>query len=1242
MAWQFWIDRGGTFTDIVARRPDGGLETRKLLSNNPGQYADAAVEGMRRVLGLEPCDAFPAEEVRAIKMGTTVATNALLERAGAPTALIVTKGFRDALLIGQQTRPALFALDIQRPAPLYERVIEAEERLAEDGTVLAALDEAALRRELEAARAQGIEAAAIAFVHGYRYPAHERRAAELAAEAGFSQISASHEVAPLIKLVPRGQTAVADAYLSPVLTRYVRQVSDAVAGAPLFFMQSSGGLTAAAQFRGKDAILSGPAGGVVGAVETARAAGAERIIGFDMGGTSTDVSHYRGAYERSFDSEVAGTRLVVPVMQIHTVAAGGGSICRFDGQRLRVGPDSAGAQPGPVCYRKGGPLAVTDCNVMLGKLQADFFPAIFGESVDQQLDTKAVAEAFDAVAGQFEAETGEARAPEALAEGFVTVAVEHMARAIKKMTVERGHDVTKYTLAVFGGAGGQHGCLVADALGITRVLIHPMAGVLSAVGMGVADLREIRESALDAPLAEESAGAVADALQERAEEVLAALEEQGAARADCRLERHVHAKYAGTDTPLIVDFDAIRPTRERFEASHARAFGFYESGREVRIEAVSVEAIAPGGRAALDLRAESGSHKPLATREVYTGGVWGEAPVYRRDDLAIGRPVDGPAILLEDTATTVVEPGWRALRSPRNDLLLERTAARSRRGTASAEPDPVLLEVFNNLFMSVAEQMGAVLEKTAVSVNMKERLDFSCAVFDGRGSLVANAPHMPVHLGSMGESVKAVIAAMGSDLAPGDAVMMNDPFDGGTHLPDVTVVTPVYLDKEGSFRPEPVEARTEDMEEDLLVRASTSSARTGRDAARQPDFFVAARGHHADIGGIAPGSMPSASTHIAEEGVLIEPVKIVSGGRFDAAGVRRLLTEADYPARNPDQNIADMKAQLAANEKGVQEIRRLVGEFTRTTVAAYMDHVQANAEESVRRVIDALSDGTASYPMDCGATIEVAVRVDQANRQAVIDFTGTSAQQDGNFNAPKAITRAAVLYVFRCLVGEEIPLNDGCLIPLEIVVPVGSLLNPRPPAAVVAGNVETSQAVTNALFLATGRLAAAQGTMNNLSFGNAAHQYYETICGGAGAGEGFDGASAVHTHMTNSRLTDVEILESRHPVRVDEFGLRTGSGGTGRWRGGDGVRRALTFLEEMDVNILSSHRKHPPPGLHGGNSGAPGRNRLRRGDGIEEALEAADATRVAPGDRLIVETPGGGGAKSNSGKTAGNNGGNTH
>ncbi len=1191
--WQFWIDRGGTFTDIVARHPDGRLSAHKLLSEAPGRYDDAAVEGMRRILGLDPAAPFAADRVEAIKMGTTVATNALLERRGTPTLLLVTRGFRDALLIAQQNRPRLFALRIERPPPLYARVMEVDERLAADGTVLRPLDEAALREGLKAARHAGLEAVAIAFLHGYRYPAHEKRAAELARTAGFAQVSMSHEVSPLAKLVPRGQTTVADAYLSPVLRRYVARVSEAVGGAPLYFMQSSGGLAAASHFRGKDAILSGPAGGVVGAVETARAAGFEHIIGFDMGGTSTDVSHFAGTYERTVDAEVAGVRLQVPMMAVHTVAAGGGSICRFDGLRFRVGPESAGADPGPVSYRNGGPLAITDCNLLLGKLQPDFFPAVFGPTGDQALDLDAVRAAFAALADEIAAATGERKGPQAIAEGFITVAVEHMARAIKAITIERGRDVTRYTLVVFGGAGGQHGCLVADALGIERVLVHPMAGVLSALGIGLADLRRIEKRALDVPLDAAHETAVVRALDDLERAARGALAAQGVAAADIRTLRQVHARYAGTDTSLLVPFDSVADARRAFEDEHRRLFGFIDPARAVLVEAAGVEAIGAGARASLRTRAEGGAHEPLAVRPLYSGGKEWQAPVYARADLALERPLEGPAIILEGTATTIVEPGWRAVRTGRDDLVLDRIAQRKHRIAAGDRPDPVLLEVFNNLFMSVAEQMGVVLERTAHSVNMKERLDFSCAVFDAAGNLVANAPHMPVHLGSMGESVKAVIAAMDGDLRPGDAVMMNDPYGGGTHLPDVTVVTPVF--------PDP-----------------------GGEGAR-PDFFVAARGHHADIGGIAPGSMPSHSTRIEEEGILIPPTRIVRDGEFAEEAVRRLLTEAPWPARNPEQNIADLRAQLAATARGVAEIGRLVRHFGHPTVAAYMAHVRANAEESVRRVIDRLVDGEAVYPMDCGATIRVAIRVDRVRRTALVDFTGTSAQHAGNFNAPRAITRAAVLYVFRCLVGEDIPLNDGCLAPITIRLPAGSLLDPEPPAAVVAGNVETSQAVTNALFLATGALAAAQGTMNNLTFGNAAHQYYETLCGGAGAGHGFDGASAVHTHMTNSRLTDAEVLEARHPVRIERFAIREGSGGAGRWHGGDGVVRAITFLEAMDVNILSGHREIPPPGLAGGAAGACGRNRVHRADGRVETLRGADCTAVAPGDRLIIETPGGGG-----------------
>jgi 5-oxoprolinase (ATP-hydrolysing) len=1208
--WQFWIDRGGTFTDIIGRRPDGTLISTKLLSDNPDHYDDAAVAGMRRLMAVPDDAPFPKAEISGIRMGTTVATNALLERKGEPVVLLITRGFGDALEIGQQNRPHLFDLDIRRPAPLYAHVIEVDERCSADGEILIPLDEERLLADLQAARRSGLRAVAIVFVHGYRFTAHEKRAAELAREAGFAQISMSHDVAPLIKLVPRGHTTVADAGLNPVLRRYVSRLDAALGGVPLFFMRSSGGLAKADHFRGRDAILSGPAGGVVGAVETALAAGHDRVIAFDMGGTSTDVSHYAGAYERSFDAEIAGARLMVPQMLIHTVAAGGGSVCSFDGQRLRVGPQSAGADPGPLCYRKGGPLTITDCNVMRGVLAPDHFPAIFGPDQAQKLDRDGVVAAFEALAQQITAQQGAEMSGQAVAQGFITIAVEHMARAIKKITVERGHDISRYSLVAFGGAGGQHACLVADALGMKRVLLHPLSGVLSALGMGLADLRELREQAADLALDDDHEAAIARSLDQIEGEARAALADQlvppdhpgadlGAEAILCT--RQVHVKYRGSDSTLLVPFETVASARAAFEAAHRQNFGFIDEGRPMIVDAVSVEAVAKGEKSALALEACSGSHQPLEHRPITCRDENGrlallEAPFYRRPDLAVDRPIAGPAVILDDTGTYVVEPGWQAVRTGRDDLLMERVAARRVRTGDEDRPDPVLLEVFNNLFMSVAENMGVVLARTAHSVNMKERLDFSCAVFDRNGNLIANAPHMPVHLGSMGESVKAVMAAFAGQFHPGDAVMMNDPFNGGTHLPDITVVTPAFMEGD-----------------------------EGGGTQREPQFYVASRGHHADIGGIAPGSMPAQSVDIREEGVLIPPCLIRHQGRFLEDDLRKRLGEGPWPARNPDQNIADLKAKLAANERGVAEVRRLVDLYGLAVVDRYMGHVQDNAEASVKAVIDRLEDGTARYAMDCGAVIEVALRVDRQARTAVIDFTGTSGRHGGNFNAPKAITRAAVLYVFRCLVGADIPLNDGCLKPLRLIIPEGCLLDPAFPAAVVAGNVETSQAITNALFLATGVLAASQGTMNNLTFGNARHQYYETICGGAGAGDGFAGASAVQTHMTNSRMTDVEILEQRLPVRIDSFSIREQKDSQSLWPGGAGALRSILFLEDMEMNLLSGHRTIAPPGLAGGQDGAVGRGRIIRADGRVERLGAVEKASLYAGDRLVIETPGGGG-----------------
>jgi 5-oxoprolinase (ATP-hydrolysing) len=1223
--WQFWIDRGGTFTDIVGCAPDGALHTAKLLSENPEQYADAAVEGIRRLLGLAPDELISAERVDCVKMGTTVATNALLERKGDRTLLVTTQGFRDALRIAYQARPRLFDRHIVLPELLYERVVEADERIGAHGEVLRPLDASTLRAGLRAAFDAGIRAAAIVFMHGYRYTGHEKAAAALAREVGFSQISVSHEVSPLMKFVSRGDTTVVDAYLSPILRRYVDRVASQMPGVRLFFMQSSGGLTEAHRFQGKDAILSGPAGGIVGMVRTAAAAGHRKVIGFDMGGTSTDVSHYAGEFERAFETQVAGVRMRAPMMSIHTVAAGGGSILQFDGARLRVGPESAAANPGPASYRRGGPLATTDANVLLGKIQPEHFPKVFGPRADEALDREGVRAKFEVLAAQVREATGRDATAESLAEGFLQIAIQNMANAIKRISVARGYDVTQYTLQCFGGAGGQHACGVADALGMRRIFVHPLAGVLSAYGMGLADQIEMRDASVELPLDTPSLAAAEARLAEIGAAARGELRAQGVADAAIALRRRIHLRYAGTDTALVVPFGDLSGVTQAFEAGYRQRFAFLMPGRALVIEAVSAEAIgssehadqaAGGARSAGAAEAAAGegtaapyTPQPDAHVRMHCGG-WLDAALHLRERLEPGATITGPAIIAERNATTVVEPGWLATLSAAGPLELVRVQARTSQHAVGTEADPVMLEVFNNLFMNIAEQMGLRLQNTAYSVNIKERLDFSCALFSAAGELIANAPHMPVHLGSMSESIKTVIQRNPA-MRPGDVYVLNDPYHGGTHLPDVTVVTPVYLDDDG--------------------------------ASGKPAFYVASRGHHADIGGITPGSMPPFSTSIAEEGVLFDNFLLVREGRLrEAELLARLAGEADgsaaanpYPARNPQQTIADLRAQIAANEKGVLELRAMVEQFGRETVAAYMRHVQDNAEESVRRVITALRDGSFEVALDNGAVIRVAITVDTAAREATIDFSGTSAQLPNNFNAPKAVTMAAVLYVFRTLVDDDIPLNAGCLKPLHVIVPEGCMLNPLPPAAVVAGNVETSQCVTNALYGALGVLAAGQPTMNNFTFGNATHQYYETVSGGSGAGPlldangapigGFDGTSVVQTHMTNSRLTDPEILEFRFPVRLDSYTIRAGSGGAGRWRGGDGGVRRVRFLEPMTASILSNGRVHPAFGLAGGADGAPGINRIERADGQVEALGHIGSAPMQPGDVFVIETPGGGG-----------------
>ncbi|MET8857583.1 hydantoinase B/oxoprolinase family protein [Streptomyces sp. NPDC004579] len=1188
--WQFWVDRGGTFTDIVARRPDGGLLTHKLLSENPARYADAAVAGVRELLGGE---GDPDAPVDAVRMGTTVATNALLERKGERTLLVTTRGFRDALRIAYQNRPAIFARAIELPELLHERVIEVDERIAADGTVLRAPDLDALAASLQEAYDDGIRAVAVVCMHSHLHPAHEQAVGALATRVGFPQVSLSSEVSPLMKLVPRGDTAVVDAYLSPVLRRYVQQVAAELRGVRLMFMQSNGGLAEAGQFRGKDAILSGPAGGIVGMARMSQLAGYDRVIGFDMGGTSTDVSHFAGDYERTFTTQIAGVRLRAPMLDIHTVAAGGGSVLHFDGSRYRVGPDSAGASPGPACYRNGGPLTVTDANVALGRVQPAHFPKVFGPGGDQPLDAALVRERFTALAHEIHQRTGDSRTPEQVAEGYLRIAVANIANAVKRISVQKGHDVTRYALTTFGGAGGQHACAVADSLGIRTVLVPPMAGVLSALGIGLADTTAMREQSVEVRLEPASMPGILKTADDLESATRAELLAEDVPEDRVRITRRAQLRYDGTDTALTVELTEPDTMTHAFEERHRATYSF-TLDRPVVVEALSVEATGltePPDLSALAPDEAAPASRPAAapTVRLHTGGAWREVPLHQRRQLPPGETVDGPAIIAEAGTTTVVDDGWRAATTDDGHLIMERAAVTESSDIAT-QVDPVLLEVFNNLFMSIAEQMGARLESTAQSVNIKERLDFSCALFDPDGNLVANAPHIPVHLGSMGTSVQEVLRRRGDGMRPGDTYAVNDPYHGGTHLPDVTVITPVF-DTEG---------------ERIL-------------------FHVASRGHHAEIGGIAPGSMPANSRTIDEEGILFDNWLLAENGRFREAETQALLTAPPHPSRNPRTNLADLRAQIAANRKGVDEVRRMIEDFGLDVVQAYMRHVQDNAEEAVRRVIDTLQGGECAYETDSGAVIRVRVSVDRDARSATVDFTGTSAQLGTNFNAPFAVVNAAVLYVFRTLVDDDIPLNDGCLRPLRIVVPPGSMLAPEPPAAVVAGNVETSQAITGALYAALGVQAEGSGTMNNVTFGNERHQYYETVASGSGAGDGFPGAPVVQTHMTNSRLTDPEVLEWRLPVRLEEFAIRHGSGGPGHWRGGDGAVRRIRFLEPMTVSTLSQHRRVPPYGMAGGGPGALGVNRVERADGTVTELDGSDAADVGPGDVLVIETPGGGG-----------------
>ena len=1193
--WQFWIDRGGTFTDVVAVRPDGALETAKLLSESPERYSDAAAAGISEILQRWANDGHADAPLEAIKMGTTVATNALLERKGEPTVLIVTRGYADSLAIGYQNRPDIFALNIVRPPVLYARVIEVDERIDASGDVLIEPDEQSLSTALQQSAADGIESAAICLMHGYKYPAHEKRVAAIARQSGFRHVSVSHEIEPVIKFVSRAETTLADAYLTPVLNQYVlqlkRELQEIAAPERLLFMQSNGGLVDAKLFRGKNSILSGPAAGVVGMVESARAAGFRKLVGFDMGGTSTDVSSYSGAYERSNDSEIAGVKLRTPMMKVHTIAAGGSSILRFEDQRFQVGPESAGANPGPACYRRGGPLTITDANVCLGRIPGRFFPRLFGASGDQALDSDIVTDRFKQLAENVSRDAGAGSDGAKVAAGFITVAVENMANAIRKITIEQGEDVRDFTLCCFGGAAGQHACQVADVLGMRTIWIHPMAGVLSAYGMGLSDIRVERQQSVELDLSPPNEQTWRGLAERTNAECDAALAEQNVPQRNRRFTATLGLRVDGSDTIIDVPLNDLDTMRTAFDTLYRRRFGTISDKPKLIVATVSVAAEGKETTFSEPLIHKGHVAKQLETVRSWMGDQWMDVPVFHRNDLPATATIAGPAIVIEDHGTTVIDPGWSGQVDHHGHLVLnsESPAEHGADLGSTDTPDPVRLEVFNQLFMHIAEQMGVVLQNTALSVNIRERLDFSCALFDAEGRLVSNAPHMPVHLGSMGESVRSVITNVGPELAEGDAIMLNSPYNGGTHLPDITVVTPWFSHSD------------------------------------TPLFYFASRAHHADIGGTTPGSMPSASTHIDEEGVLIDNFFLVRDGRFREAEVLALLDDAKYPARNPQQNVADLRAQLAANQQGIRQIEKTIDRYGLATVQSYLRFVRENAAGCVRRLLNSLTDGDFRYEMDSGEAICVNISVDQGRQEALIDFSGTSPQSESNFNAPEAVSRAAVLYVFRSLIDERIPMNEGCLDPLHIRIPEGSMLSPSWPAAVVAGNVETSQCVTDAMYGALGVLAASQGTMNNLSFGNDRVQYYETIAGGAGAGNGFDGADAVQTHMTNSRLTDPEVLEKNLPVLLESFSIRPGSGGPGHWRGGNGAVRVMRFTENLSASILSNHRRVAPFGMAGGDDGKVGRNSIIRKDGTSEPLSATATVELEKGDKLVIETPGGGG-----------------
>ena len=1165
---QFWIDRGGTFTDCIHRDLESGaLRVTKVLSSD-----QAPLEGIRALLGLGPSDSIPASEIR---MGTTLATNALLERGGRPTVLIADQGLGDLIRIGDQTRPDLFALEIEKPEPLPAWVIEIGARMNPDGSIFRELDESELRNALEEARNSGAESVAIALMHAYRDGTLEGRVGAIAKEVGFAHVSTSNEISNEIGLLGRADTSTANAYLTPLLTQYMAALEKELGSSRLRMMQSNGGLVDASGFIGRNAVLSGPAAGVVATGAIAEELGLSEVIGFDMGGTSTDVSRFAGQVSRVFESQIGGIRIRAPMMELHTVASGGGSICKLEGERMIVGPQSAGSDPGPLCYgnSQAEELTLTDVSLCLGRLSADRFPF--------PLDVERAKKRLAAVAASLRA-TGVERSAVEAAHGFLRVAVENMATAIQKISVGRGHDVRNHAMVVFGGAGGQYACLIARRLGIRDLVFHPYAGALSAFGMGVANFewhgeRDAGRADLAAPL---------PTGWERAFEDLeasgrAALARDAGAQARWNVRRRVALHYRGTETTLTVDWTDAHTMRADFEVLHRREFGYVRPQHAVHAATLRVQVELSSPKPDLP-RVEAGSGAALRTTMLWSDGALVEAPVYLREDFPLQTEVRGPAMILDATGTVVVDSGFVAIRDERDYLTMRDVESRIEREMADTRVDPVLLEVFNSQFQSIAEQMGAVLQRTAMSTNIRDRLDFSCAVFDVTGGLVANAPHIPVHLGAMSESVRAVLHAH-PDMKPGDVFVTNDPFAGGSHLPDITVVTPQH-DEKGVLR-----------------------------------FVVASRGHHADVGGLTPGSMPPASTRLDQEGVVLRTLRIVEDGAFREQLLREALGQGRYPARNPDENVADIQAEIAANEKGLQLLDDLLARYGLEVVIAYMQHIQDNAAALTSRAIADLPDGEYRFEdqLDDGARILVCVTVDGGEMS--IDFEGTDRALDNNLNAPRAVTMAAVLYVLRVLVGKPIPLNGGCMRPVSVRIPEGSLLCPEPGHAVAAGNVETSQRVVDVLFGALGLAAASQGTMNNITFGDDRFAYYETLGGGAGATARRPGADGVHTHMTNSKCTDPEILETRFPVRIRRFSLRHGSGGRGRLRGGDGLIRELEFLAPMRVSVISERRLVAPYGMRGGGSGATGMN-LLNGKQIAHRV----TVQVAPGDILRVETPGGG------------------